>query len=152
MIKGVPERYGLRRPLIDKLYKPNAMKDQKLNPARSLWNLYERKPYYNKILTRTLLLLLTMTTIFGCRKEEPQTSNSKGIGKSNSASVSGTPGYYSIATYNVRRTTTEAYPQQNWSVRRPLVKDMIIKYSFDIFGVQEPIGTQIDNMVSDLPG
>lgn len=114
--------------------------------------MHERKSYYNKILTKTLLLLLTMTTIVGCRKEDPQTSASNRTGKSNSGTVSGTTGYYSIATYNVRRTTTEAYPQRNWSVRRPLVKDMIIKYSFDIFGVQEPIGAQIDNMVTDLPG
>lgn len=61
------------------------------------------------------------------------------------------PAEYRIATYNIRRIANEEKPEREWTVRRPLVKDMITQYSFDIFGIQEPLGEQIDDMVEDLP-
>lgn len=103
---------------------------------------------------KRIALFLVSSTLFiaGCNKkelvEDPATVQT---GKSKSSKVSATPGYYSIATYNVRRTTSADVGKLSWTVRRPLVKDMVLKYSFDIFGVQEPMGPQIDNMVADLP-
>ena len=100
------------------------------------------------------LLFFVLSTLFiaSCNKKDLN-ENSTNIqsSKRGNSTVSTTPGYYSIATYNVRRTTTADVGQRAWTVRRPLVKDMILKYSFDIFGVQEPMGPQIDNMVTDLP-
>jgi endonuclease/exonuclease/phosphatase family metal-dependent hydrolase len=61
------------------------------------------------------------------------------------------PAAYRIATYNVRRITNEAEPNHAWSVRRPLVADMITRYGFDIFGLQEPLGEQVDHLAADLP-
>lgn len=61
------------------------------------------------------------------------------------------PSEYRVATYNLRRITTADTGNRDWTVRRPLVKDMITKYGFDIFGVQEPLGTQVDNVLLDLP-
>ncbi|HEY0670451.1 MAG TPA: hypothetical protein VGD22_19870, partial [Sphingobacteriaceae bacterium] len=129
------------------------MKDQKVNQTKSRWNSHERKPYQIKaFLNKYVLITFLMATILACRKEEPQTSGSSNAGKSTTSSISGTPGYYSIATYNTRRIPTggEGVVQREWPVRRPLVKDMVLKYSFDIFGVQEPLGSQIADMISDL--
>ncbi|HEY0768722.1 MAG TPA: endonuclease/exonuclease/phosphatase family protein [Sphingobacteriaceae bacterium] len=58
---------------------------------------------------------------------------------------------YSIASYNIRRTTTADADNRAWPIRRPLVVHLIKTYNFDVFGVQEPLGTQIDNIISDLP-
>jgi len=58
---------------------------------------------------------------------------------------------YTIATYNIRRTTAADTDNRTWLIRRPLVASLIKTYNFDIFGIQEPIGTQVDNMVIDLP-
>jgi endonuclease/exonuclease/phosphatase family metal-dependent hydrolase len=58
---------------------------------------------------------------------------------------------YGIATYNIRRITTADQGNRAWTVRRPYVVQMVEKYDFDIFGVQEPLGQQIDHLVTDLP-
>ncbi|HEY0668674.1 MAG TPA: RICIN domain-containing protein [Sphingobacteriaceae bacterium] len=100
------------------------------------------------------LLLLSTLIITGCQKQEVNQQQNL-TSEKGKASVSGTPGFYTIATYNLRRIPgdgSEGVPQREWSFRRPLVKDMILKYDFDIFGVQEPMGVQIDNLVTDLPG
>ncbi len=105
----------------------------------------------NKITTYLLALLLCSAS---CSKDKAdsnveQFSTGKAFNKENNA-ISSTPGYYNIATYNVRKITSSDTGNQAWSVRRQYVKQMILNYDFDIFGVQEPTGPQIDNMIADL--
>jgi endonuclease/exonuclease/phosphatase family metal-dependent hydrolase len=84
--------------------------------------------------------------------QETKTINNGAISKAKVIS----PNYqmrseYGIATYNLRRITTADTGNRAWTVRRPYVVRVIEKYDFDIFGVQEPLGSQIDNLVTDLP-
>ncbi|MBA9075842.1 DUF6528 family protein [Rufibacter quisquiliarum] len=57
--------------------------------------------------------------------------------------------YYGIATFNVRVAVDGG--NKAWSVRRPLVRDLIRKYDFDIWGSQEANGNQITHLANDLP-
>lgn len=61
-----------------------------------------------------------------------------------------TTGHYTMATYNVRRITSSDTGNKSWTVRRPLVKKIILDKGFDLLGVQKPLGTQIDHMKADL--
>lgn len=111
---------------------------------------------HTKISKKNRILFLLALVMLGCNKievkDEGSIPESPSIKDNNNVSIlAATPGYYAIATYNTRRTTSADVGKQAWAIRRLLVKDMILKYSFDIFGVQEPIGAQIDNMVTDLP-
>ena len=70
------------------------------------------------------------------------------------------PEYYqtrkeiAVATYNVRvKTAGDDAKGNGWDRRRrPITRDVIRKYNFDIFGVQEPFSTQLDDMYADLSG
>lgn len=90
----------------------------------------------------TILLLISLIT-YACKK------NSDPVKDENNYTPEKPD--YSIATFNIRRTTNADTDNRSWSVRRPHVATLIKTYSFDIFGIQEPIGAQIDNMVADLP-
>ena len=52
-----------------------------------------------------------------------------------------------LATYNLR-TPCDA-PPYNWEVRSPRVKALIADNAFDIFGVQEAVKRQIDDILRD---
>jgi endonuclease/exonuclease/phosphatase family metal-dependent hydrolase len=57
-----------------------------------------------------------------------------------------------FGSYNIRQSgATSDTGKLHWNIRRALVMDMIRKYAFDIFGVQEARGDQVGHIVSDLP-
>ncbi|HEY0669736.1 MAG TPA: DNRLRE domain-containing protein [Sphingobacteriaceae bacterium] len=108
--------------------------------------------YASALMKKTLLLVFAAILFTNCKKnagEENGISNTDL--KTGKSSVSVTPGHYTFATFNIRQDVPDPGTRA-WTVRRPLVKDMIIKYSFDLFGVQEAKGNQITNLLSDLSG
>ncbi|HEY0668535.1 MAG TPA: endonuclease/exonuclease/phosphatase family protein [Sphingobacteriaceae bacterium] len=60
------------------------------------------------------------------------------------------PVEYRVASYNIRQDVPDP-GNQAWTVRRSLVVDMITKYGFDIFGVQEAKGNQVTDLLNTLP-
>ena len=110
----------------------------------------------NKIQLICLLAVMTSACQKGIKAEPDQiintTSNEKGAAfqtLANYEDATSTTGYYDIATFNVRQDVPDP-GQKAWTVRRPLVKDMVLKYHFDIFGVQEAKGNQVTDMLADL--
>jgi len=60
-------------------------------------------------------------------------------------------GEYTIATYNVRyKNKGDDKKGHSWSERKKHIINLVRKYNFDIFGVQEPFEGQINDMISDL--
>lgn len=85
----------------------------------------------------TLLLLTACSKKSGAGTEEP--SNVKSDGN------------YVIMTYNIRYDAPDP-GNRSWIVRRPLVKERILTNNCDILGVQEALGNQLSNLLTDLPG
>lgn len=58
-----------------------------------------------------------------------------------------------IATYNVRyQNKTDDNKGRAWNERKNTVTELIKKYDFDVFGVQEPFFNQVNDMLISLPG
>jgi len=54
---------------------------------------------------------------------------------------------FKVASYNIRNPAKADIPTGNgWDVRKVALTDLIKKYDFDIFGVQEPYQNQIDDL------
>lgn len=100
--------------------------------------------------SRILILVCVALLFRGCQTQpdpDPVVEEEEPIEPDEESQPEG----YRIATYNIRRITKEEKPEREWPIRRPLVRDVVIKYRFDIFGVQEPLGQQVDDMAEDLP-
>ncbi|MGJ1265342.1 endonuclease/exonuclease/phosphatase family protein [Sphingobacterium spiritivorum] len=56
-----------------------------------------------------------------------------------------------IATYNIGYDNATAPANQLWGNRRPLAVNLITKHKFDIFGAQEPLYNQLQDLTTSLP-
>lgn len=59
-----------------------------------------------------------------------------------------------VATYNMRNdnNTDDAKNGNGWKQRYPVITSMIRFYGFDIFGTQECLNHQLNDLLSQLPG
>ena len=62
----------------------------------------------------------------------------------------GTPGTLTVMTYNLRYASST--PPNAWPQRRPLVGELIAQLAPDVFGTQEGLYTQLQDLAADLPG
>jgi endonuclease/exonuclease/phosphatase family metal-dependent hydrolase len=62
----------------------------------------------------------------------------------------GAPGTLTVMTYNLRYAS--ATPPNAWPQRRPLMGELIEKLSPDVFGTQEGLYGQLQDLAADLPG
>ncbi len=89
------------------------------------------------------IALFLLLTCCACSKKQENTPKEQPAAKSDSK--------YTVMTYNIRYDAPDP-GNQSWSVRRPLVKERIIANNCDILGVQEALGNQVSNLISDLSG
>lgn len=78
-----------------------------------------------------------------CSKKKDESATEQPVVKSDSK--------YVVMTFNIRYDAPDP-GNKSWSVRRPLVKERILANNCDILGVQEALGNQLSNLISDLAG
>ena len=64
--------------------------------------------------------------------------------------AAGTPGTLTVMTYNLRYASST--PPNAWRQRRPLMRELIEKVAPDVFGTQEGLYGQLQDLAADLPG
>ena len=60
------------------------------------------------------------------------------------------PGTLAVMTYNLKFASPN--PPNSWPQRRPLMKELIETQAPDVFGTQEGLYAQLQDMAADLPG
>jgi endonuclease/exonuclease/phosphatase family metal-dependent hydrolase len=63
--------------------------------------------------------------------------------------TTGAPGTLTVMTYNLRYASTN--PPNAWPQRRPLMRELIEKVAPDVFGTQEGLYGQLQDLAADLP-
>ncbi len=64
--------------------------------------------------------------------------------------TAGSPGTLTVMTYNLRFASPK--PPNAWPQRRPLMAELVQKLAPDVFGTQEGIYGQLQDLGADLPG
>jgi endonuclease/exonuclease/phosphatase family metal-dependent hydrolase len=64
--------------------------------------------------------------------------------------TTGAPGTLTVMTYNLRYASSA--PPNAWPQRRPLMAELIEKVVPDVFGTQEGLYGQHQDLAADLPG
>lgn len=58
-----------------------------------------------------------------------------------------------VASYNIRNANSQdAEAGNGWESRCPVIADMILFHNFDIFGAQEVLHSQLEDLLESLPG
>lgn len=88
---------------------------------------------------KILLFISSILLIIGCSSSENLPSGEDDNNKVTTR--------FKVASYNIRNPAKADIPTGNgWDVRKEALADLIKKYDFEIFGVQEPYKNQIDDL------